>query len=56
MCHIKLDSRHLKPYQDRIVGAYYASNLLHLLEIVVDKCYNSFRTTVKSCLRMEVEW
>lgn len=56
MCHLKLDSRHLKPYQKRIVGAYHANILLCLLEIVVDKCFNSFKTTVKSRLRMEEEW
>ena len=42
MRHLKLDSRHLKLFQDRIVGAYHASNLLDLLEIVVA---NSFSLT-----------
>lgn len=56
MCYLKFDSRHMKPYQERLVEAHHASNLLRLFDIVVDKSLNSFKTTVKFCLRMEEEW
>lgn len=35
MCHLKLDSRHLKPFQDRILGACLANSLAGWLEVVI---------------------